>query len=86
MGGEMKDLPTSKLIYLMSITRGVLAQSPEPEARDRVFDNNPDRTNWNLEMLVFEERGKSEYPIEEKPLGARMRLPTANSTQTSINI
>ena len=25
------------VIYLMSITRGVLAQSPEPEARDNVF-------------------------------------------------
>ena len=28
---------------LMSITRGVLAQSPEPEAHDKVLDNNPDR-------------------------------------------
>ena len=27
----------------MAITRGVLAQSPEPEAHDKVFDNNPDR-------------------------------------------
>ena len=27
----------------MSITRGVLAQSPEPEAHDKVLDNNPDR-------------------------------------------
>ena len=26
----------------MSITRGVLAQSPEPEAHDKVLDNNPD--------------------------------------------
>ena len=25
--------------------------------------------NWNFEMLVFEERGKAEYP-EKKPLGA----------------
>ena len=29
-------------------------------------------SNWNLEMLVFEERGKLEYQ-EEKPLGARGR-------------
>ena len=28
------------------------------------------RSNWNLEVLVFEERGKPEYP-EKKPLGAR---------------
>ena len=27
-------------------------------------------SNWNLEVLVFEERGKPEYP-EEKPLGAK---------------
>ena len=34
-------------------------QSPEPEAHDKVLDNS--RSNWNLEMLVFEERGKLEY-------------------------
>jgi len=33
-------------------------------------------TNWNLEMLVFVEGGKPEYP--EKTLGAR-REPTTNS-------
>ena len=27
------------------------------------------RSNWNLDMLVFEERGKPEYG--EKPLGAK---------------
>ena len=26
---------------------GVLAQSPEPEAHDKVRDNNPDQLNWN---------------------------------------
>ena len=30
------------------------------------------RSNWNLEMLVFEERGKAGVP-RKKPLGARMR-------------
>ena len=29
-------------------------------------------SNWNLEMLVFEGRGKPEYP-GEKPLGAKER-------------
>ena len=38
----------------------VLARSPEPEAHDKVLDNS--RSNWNLEMLVFEERGKPEDP------------------------
>ena len=36
----------------MSITRGVLAQSPEPEARDKVLDNNPDRIGiWKCWFL-----------------------------------
>ena len=38
----------------------MLAQLPKPEAHDKVIDNS--RSNWNLEMLVFEERGKPEYP------------------------
>ena len=36
------------------------------------------RVNWNLEMLVFEERGKPEYP--EKNLLEQGREPTTNST------
>ena len=32
------------------------------------------RVNWNLEMLVFEERGKPEYP--EKNLSEQGREPT----------
>ena len=35
-------------------------------------------SNWNLEMLVFEERGKPEYP--EKNLSEQGREPTSNST------
>ena len=35
-------------------------------------------SNWNLEMLVFEERGKREYP--EKNLLEQRREPTTNST------
>ena len=34
-------------------------------------------SNWNLEMLVFEERGKVEYP--EKNPSEQRREPTANS-------
>ena len=33
----------SKVLYFISITQGVLAQSPELEAQDKVFENNPDR-------------------------------------------
>ena len=36
------------------------------------------RSNWNLKVLVFEERGKPEYP--EKNLSEQRREPTANST------
>ena len=35
-------------------------------------------SNWNLEMLVFEERGKPEYP--EKNLSEQGREPTTNLT------
>jgi len=35
-------------------------------------------SNWNLEMLVFEERGKLEYP--EKNLSEQGQEPTTNST------
>ena len=34
-------------------------------------------SDWNLEMLVFEERGKPEYP--EKNLSDQRREPTTNS-------
>ena len=36
------------------------------------------RSNWNLEMLVFEERGKLEYL--DKNLSDQGREPTTNST------
>ena len=36
------------------------------------------RSNWNLVVLVFDERGKPEYP--EKNLSDQSREPTTNST------
>ena len=44
----------------MSITRGVLTPFPEPVARDKVLDNNPDRIVWRCWLI--EERGKMDYP------------------------
>ena len=35
-------------------------------------------SNWDLEMLLFQERGKPEYP--EKNLPEQRREPTTNST------
>ena len=62
----------------MSITRGVFAQSPEQEAHDKVLDNNPDRIGILIEILVFEEKGKPEYP--EKNLSEQGQEPTTAST------
>ena len=46
---------------------------------DKVVLRLPDSWwNCNLEMLVFEERGKTEYP--EKNLSEQEREPTTNST------
>ena len=39
-------------------------------------------SNWNLEMLVFEERGKPENP--EKNLSEQRRQPTTNSTHAHM--
>ena len=51
---------------------------PEPEAHDKVLDNNPDRIGiWKC-CMVSEERGKPEYP--EKNLSKQGREPTTNST------
>jgi len=46
------------------------------EAHLNVFVRS--RSNWNVEVLVFEERGKPEYP--EKNLSEQGREPTTNST------
>ena len=40
------------------------------------------RSNWNLEVLVFEERRKPEYP--EKNLSEQGREPTTNSTHIHV--
>ena len=45
----------------MSITWGVLAQSPEPEAHDKVFDNNPDRIG-----VVEHKRSAIDKHLEQK--------------------
>ena len=36
------------------------------------------RSNWNLKVLAFKERGKPDYP--EKNLSEQGRVPTTNST------
>ena len=40
---RLRISPCQFINLLLSITRGVLAQSPEPKAHDKVLDNNPDR-------------------------------------------
>ena len=39
-------------------------------------------SNWNLKMLVFEERGKPEYP--EKSLSEQRREPTTNKLNPHV--
>ena len=57
----------------MSITRGVLALSPEPWACDKMLDNNPEQIRiWKC--WIFEERGKPEY--QEKNLSEQGQEPT----------
>ena len=67
----------------MSITRGVLAQSPEPEAHDKVLDNNPDRIGfWKCWFLRRGEnrstrrktsRSKDENQQQTQPTHDRIR-------------
>ena len=55
----------------------MLARSPEPEAHDKVLDNNPDRIGiWKCWFV--DEWGKLENP--EKNLSEQGREPTTNST------
>ena len=54
----------------MSITRGVLAQSLEPEAHHKVQGNNPDR--FGSRNCWFSGERKTGVP-EEKPFAARTK-------------
>ena len=55
----------------------MLARLPEPEAHDKVLDNNPDRVGiWKCWFV--DEWGKPEDP--EKKLSEQGREPTTNST------
>ena len=66
----------------MSITRGVLPQSPAPEARDKCLTIVQEELE--LEMLVFVERGKLEYP--KKNLWEQGREPTTNDAESGNRI
>ena len=41
-------------------------------------------SNWNLETLVFEEKGKPEYP--EKNLSEQRREPNQQQTQLTYGV
>ena len=64
---ENSARPINKLLYL-----GVNVFSAEHQL------GTLSRSNWNLEKLGFEERGKPEY--QEKNLSEQGREPTTNST------
>ena len=59
----------------MSNTRSACAVSQARGSSQKCWKS---RSTWNLEMLVFEERGKPEYL--EKNLSEQGREPTTNST------
>ena len=62
-------------MYVNSITHGTPRSLQELVQKCLCIPGS----NWNTEMLVFEERGKPENP--EKNLSAQSREPTTNSTQ-----
>ena len=43
------------------------------------FSSTVSRSNWNLEVFVFDERGKPEYP--EKNLSEQSREPTTKEVE-----
>ena len=59
----------------MSKSQGLLSQSPEPEAHDKVLHYNIISSRLEF-TLIFEERGKSEY--SERNLSKKGREPTIN--------
>ena len=58
----------------------ILTRKPRSHARILIYRTwqIPGQIDWNMEMLVFEERGKPEYPA--KNLSEQRREPTKNST------
>ena len=63
----------------MSITQGVFAQFPQPEAHDRVLDNNPVRSSWNLKVLILrrgENRATQKKPTRGKDKNQQQTQPT----------
>ena len=75
----------------MSITRGVLAQSPEPEAHDKVLDNNPDRIGiWKCWFLRREEnqstRGKTYRSKDENQQQTQPTYDAETGNQTRATL
>ena len=44
------------------------------------------RSNWNLEVLVFEDSGKPEYFSGEKPPGAKKRTNNKLNPGTRVSV
>ena len=70
----------------MSITRGVLAQSPEPEAHDKVLDNNPDRIGiWKCWFLRRgENRSTGRKTSRSKDENQQQTQPTYDAESAGI--
>ena len=61
---ELNTKKNTKYFILRRKRREWSPKSPEPEAHVKRSTNT--KSNWNLEMLVFEEGEKPEYP-EKNP-------------------
>jgi len=78
---NVKDCNKLKLMILqLSFPDIRVAQGYSSRSSQELVQKGPyiPGSNWNLEMLVFEERGKLEF--QEKNLSEQSTEPTANST------
>ena len=69
-----KKKSKSNQVILSSITRGVVTQSPEPEAG--VSCVWAFRVELEFRSVVFEERGNPEYPVENLKMITTIYEPT----------
>ena len=70
----------SKVLTIIIIIIIIINTQEAPLTRKWFSGRSCIRSNWNLEMLIFEERGKPENP--EKNLSEQSKEPTTNLTHS----
>ena len=66
-------LPATYLNKILKINHDIFPGNSTHQLESGFQGRPASRSNWNLEMLVFEERGKPEYP--EKNLSEQSTEP-----------